>query len=146
MKPTYEMLEESLKELQKYKEDHQVSLKYQRLLELSTNISSIAFWEYDFKTNSFNVNDLYYKFLATTVEREGGYSISVEKYFEVFIPQESQQVVVDIIEEAYAKDADYTTKFTYTMRRRDGVVLPVAVDCYFEYDEKKKPIKGYGTK
>jgi len=140
------MLEASLKELQQYKEHHQVSLKYQRLLELSTNISSIAFWEYDFNTNSFFVNDLYYNFLATTVEDEGSYNISEEKYFEVFIPQESQQVVIDIIEEAHSRTSDYTTKFEYTMKRRDGVVLPVAVDCYFEYDENSKPIKGYGTK
>jgi len=145
-KPTYEMLEASLKELQKDKEEYQGSLKYQRLLELSTNISSIAFWEYDFKSNSFFVNDLYYKFLATSIEEEGSYTISAEKYFEVFVPQDSHQIVVDIIEEAYSKDCDYITKFEYTMRRRDGVILNVAVDCYMEYDKNKKPCKSYGTK
>ncbi len=145
-KPTYEMLEASLKEFQKYKEEHKASCKYQRLLELSANISSLAFWEFDFESNTFTVNDLYYKFLATSVEREGSYTISVEKYFEVFIPQESQQVVIDIIEEAFTRTSDYTTKFEYTMRRRDGVVLPVAVDCYMEYDEHGNPSKSYGTK
>jgi len=140
------MLESSLKELQKHKEDYQESLKYQRLLELSSNLSSIAFWEYDFKTNSFFVNDLYYKFLATSIEKEGSYNISAEKYFEVFIPKESHQVVLDVIGEAYSKNSDYTTKFEYTMRRRDGVILYVAVDCYFEYNENAEPYKSYGTK
>jgi PAS domain S-box-containing protein len=32
------------------------------------------------------------------------------------------------------------------MKRRDGVILPVAVDCYMEYDENAKPYKSYGTK
>jgi len=140
------MLEATIKELEKYKEEHKTSCKYQRLLELSSSVSSIAFWEFDFKTNLFIVNDLYYKFLATSIEKEGSYSMSVEKYFSEFIPKESQQVVVDIIEEAFSKSSDYVTKFEYTMRRRDGVILPVAVDCYMEFDENNKPCKSYGTK
>lgn len=139
-------LEDKVKELEKYKEDHQSSLKYQRLLELSADISSLAFWEFDLKTNIFTLNDLYYKFLNTSVEDEGSYKIGVEKYFDAFIPKESQQIVIDIIKEVFTRNSDYTTKFEYTMRRRDGVILPVAVDCYMEYDSDGKPSKSYGTK
>lgn len=139
-------LEAQVRELQKYKKEHQTSLKYQKLLELSTEDSSFTFWQYDIKSSTFFVDDLYYKFLATTVQKEGGYEISIEKYLEEFIPKESQKVLIDTIKEAYTKNSDYTVRFEYTMRRRDGIIIPVVANCYIAYDDEGKPDKGYGTK
>ncbi len=128
------------------KRERAASLKYQMLLELSTNAVSLAFWEYNFKTQTFLVNDLYYKFLGTTAEKEGGYEISIEKYFKEFLTQEGQQVILDNVEEINSKNSDYAYTFEYTMRRRDGVIITVIVNGYATYDKYGKPDKGYGTK
>ncbi len=128
------------------KQEREASLKYQRLLELSRSKSSLAFWEYDYKKKIFLVNDLYYQFLATTAQKEGGYEISIEKYFEEFLTLESQKIILKHVEEVNSKNSDYPYKFEYTMRRRDGVVIPVIVDGYATYDKYGKPDKAYGTK
>jgi len=128
------------------KQIYETYIKYQRLLELSSRASEITFWEFDFKTKSFTVNDLYYSFFATSIEKEGSYNIPLDEYFKEFIPQESQQIVIDAIGEAFTKTSDYVCKFEYTVRRRDGLVFPVEVNCYMSYDKDAKPSKAYGTK
>ncbi len=122
------------------------NLKYKRQLELSSEVSGHVFWEFDFKTNMFTFNYYYYKFLNTTVETENGYEKSVDNYFESFIPDSSQQIVIDIITEAFKRDKDYYSSFEYEMRRRDGKILQVLVDLYISYDKEGNPDKSYGTK
>ena len=135
------------KELQRRKdlEAQEQKLKYQRLLELSASISSMAFWEFDIKNSLFTFNDLYYKFLATDVANENGYTMNLTTHFKTFIPPTSQQVLTDVINKALSKNSDYACNFEYEMIRRDGVVLDVSVDCYFTYDTNGEINKAYGT-
>ena len=121
-------------------------LKYKRQLELGAEISGVAFWEFDFKTSIFILNEFYYKFLKTSIEVEKSYEIDVKNYFDSFIPKKSQQIVIDIITEAHLKDKDYNTSFEYEMKRRDGKILNVQVDLYVAYDKHGKPDMSYGTK
>jgi C4-dicarboxylate-specific signal transduction histidine kinase len=121
-------------------------LKYKRQLELGAEISGVAFWEFDFKTSIFILNEFYYKFLKTSIEVEKSYEIDVKSYFDSFIPKKSQQIVIDIITEAQLKDKDYNTSFEYEMKRRDGKILHVQVDLYVAYDKYGKPDRSYGTK
>ena len=124
----------------------QENIKYKRQLELSAEVSGLVFWEFDFKTNAFTFNDYYYKFLKTTIKTEGSYVMGVENYFDSFIPQSSQKIVIDVIGAAFEKSSDYSSSFEYEMRRRDGEILKVLVDYYISYDEDNKPDKSYGTK
>ena len=124
----------------------EVQKTHQKQLELSSEISGLAFWEFDFKKELFTFNKLYYKFLATSKEFEGGYIMSVEKYFKSFIPEESQKIVLDVIGQAYTKNEEYKDSFEYKMTRRDSVEIDVLVDFYFTYSEDGKPLKAYGTK
>jgi len=123
-----------------------LTLKYKRQLELSAEVSGMAFWEFNIKTNTFLFNEYYYKFLKTTQEAEGGYNIGAEQYFETFIPQSSQQIVLDVIGEAFQKDSEYAYDFEYQMLRRDGTIIDVHVDGYMTYDDDKNPDMAYGTK
>ncbi len=123
-----------------------LTLKYKRQLELSAEVSGMAFWEFNMKTNAFLFNEYYYKFLKTTEEAEGGYNIGAEQYFETFIPQSSQQIVLDVIGGAFQKDNEYAFDFEYQMLRRDGTTIDVHVDGYMTYDDDKNPDMAYGTK
>jgi len=122
------------------------ALKYQRLLELAAEVSSMAFWEFDMKDNIFHFNDLYYKFLATDVQQEKGYVKSVNEYFNDFVPYKSQKTVIETIKKAYTQKNDYSFYFEYQMIRRDGVILDVGVDGYMSYDTQGNPEWCYGTK
>ena len=122
------------------------NIKYKEQLQFLAEISGVAFWEFDFKTNIFKLNDFYYKFLKTTAEYENGYEMSVENYLEAFIPTSSQVIVANVIEYAYTQTNDYTSKFEYEMRRRDNEILKVLVDIRISYDKDGKPDKAYGTK
>ncbi|RLA82451.1 MAG: hypothetical protein DRG78_07185 [Epsilonproteobacteria bacterium] len=119
---------------------------YKKQLELSAKTSGIAFWEYNFNTNSFVFNDFYYQFLHTTADEEDGYEMDAQTYLTSFIPQEYQQTVIDVIQEAYKRDKNYSSKFEYKMKRRDGVILDVLVNYTMLYDKDGQPIKSYGTK
>lgn len=127
------------------KQVYQSSFKYQRLLELSAKTSSLAFWEFNYRTNTFLVNDLYYKFLATTLKKEGSYEINKEKYLKEFIPKESQKIVLNFLGKAFEKSYDHTCEFEYNMKRRDGEIIPVAINCYISF-KNGQPYKSYGTK
>lgn len=118
----------------------------QKQLEIAAQISGLAFWELDLKTNIFTFNDLYYKFLDTDAETEGGYSMDVAHYFASFIPPESQKIVIDVIGAAFGKSEDYVGSFEYNMLSRSGKMKDVLVDYYISYDKDAKPDKSYGTK
>lgn len=120
--------------------------KYQKQLNLSAQISGLAFWELNPKTKVFTFNDLFYTFLATTAEEEGGYLIHMEDYFEKFIPQSSRQIFLDVIALAYNKKIDYQDSFEHEIKKKDGEILQSLVNYYVDYDEYNNPNKIYGTK
>ena len=120
--------------------------KHQKQLELSAQISGLAFWEFDFNKKLFIFDELYYKFLATSKEFEGGYLMSVEKYLQAFIPIDSQKIILDTISKAYEKNKGYQDSFEYQMLRRDGVILDVLVNFYVSYSKEGTVLKAYGTK
>ena len=120
--------------------------KYQKQLALSAQISGLAFWELNLKTNIFTLNDLYYSFLGTTIEKEGSYQFDVKTYLNTFIPKKSQRIVKDIITLAFTRNKDYQDSFEYEMIKRDGSILQVLVNYFISYDKDGIPDKAYGTK
>jgi len=123
-----------------------ITVAYEKQLEFFAQTTGVAFWEYNFNTNCFVFNDFYYQFLHTTEKEEGGYEIDVQTYLTSFIPQVHQQTVIDVIQEAYKREKDYSSKLEYKIKRRDGVILDVLVNYTILYDENGEPIKSYGTK
>jgi|GEM_PF-1840313 len=121
-------------------------LKQQKQLELASDMSGLAFWELNLKTGVFTFNDIYYRFLATNVQKEGGYTKSIEEYFDAFIPPKSQQIVIDVINNAKSKSTNHTEDFEYEMQRRDGKILQVLVNAYLVYDKNGELESAYGTK
>ena len=120
--------------------------KYQKQLELSAQISGLAFWELNLRTNIFTLNDFCYTFLGTSVEKEGGYEVDLETYLNAFVPQENQKIIMETIHSISTKSKDYQDNFEYEMRKKDGTILQVLINLYISYDEYGKPFKAYGTK
>lgn len=120
--------------------------QFQKQLALSAEMSGLAFWELNLKTNMFTLNDLYYTFLNTSIEKEGSYEFDVKTYLDAFIPKKSQEILIKVIHTAFTKNKDYQDNFEYEMIRRDGETLQVLVNYFITYDEEGKPDKAYGTK
>lgn len=120
--------------------------KYQKQLALSAEISGLAFWELNLKTSIFTFNDLFYTFLSTNTQKEGGYYIKMEDYFDKFIPKKSKKTFLDAISLAYTKTKDYKDSLEHEIIKRDGEILQVLVNYYVDYDEYGIPNKMYGTK
>ena len=120
--------------------------RYQKQLKLSAQISGLAFWELNLKTNIFTFNDLFFSFLSTSIEIEGSHNIRRDEYFERFIPEESRKFFLDAIELSYSKKNDYQDSFEHEIIKRDGEILQVLVNYYVDYDENGFPNKMYGTK
>ena len=120
--------------------------KYQKQLELSAQISGLAFWELNLKTNIFTFNDLFFTFLNTNVEKEGGYLMTVEEYLQRFILQEDQEIIRNEIKTALTKSKEYQESIEHDIKRRDGEILKVLVNYFVAYDIYGNPDKIYGTK
>jgi len=120
--------------------------KFRKQLELAAEISGMAFWELDLKTKTFKLNDLYYKFLDTDAQSEGGYFMDIETNFKKFLPSKSQQIVLDAFEKIKQKSEDFVSSFEYEMHTRTGRVKQVLVNYVISYDENKQPSLAYGTK
>ena len=120
--------------------------KYQKQLALSAEISGLAFWELNLKTNIFTLNDFYYTFLGTSIKEEGSYQLEMKKYLDSFIPKTSQSIIRNALSLAFSKNKDYQDSFEYEMIRKDGLMLQVLVNYFISYDEEGNPNKAYGTK
>lgn len=120
--------------------------KYRKQLELAAEISGMAFWELDIQTNTFTFNNLYYRFLDTDVDTEGGYFMDINSYFERFIPTDSQQAVIDAFKKIEQNCDDFVSSFEYEMYTRTGRIKQVLVNYAVEYNKNGKPLYAYGTK
>lgn len=120
--------------------------KYQKQLELSAQISGLAFWELDLKTNVFTFNDLFFAFLNTNVQKEGSYLMTVEEYLERFIPSSQKESIFNVIKIAFTKNDEYQDSLEHEIKNKDGKILQVLVNYFVAYDEYGNPDKIYGTK
>ncbi len=138
-------VEAKAKELALEKESFEKELKYQKLLEFSAEVSSIAFCEFDIKNQTLIGNDLLYKFLGTDIETENGYIIEIKSYLQRYVRDQDHKMILDTINKASLSKSKDRYSFEHQIIRRDGVLLDVIVDCFYTYDSSNLPDKLYGT-
>lgn len=131
-------------DITKEKEIQEKLFKHQKQLALSADIAGLVFWELDLQTNIYTFNDLYYNYLATTAEVEGGYTMESQHFMDTFIPMEEHQAIVDAIAEGHTKNSDYSGELEHSIKRRDGKVLYVLVHYVAVYEDGKL-LKAYGS-
>jgi len=107
-------------------------------LENAISLADLANWEFDMSTRSFIFNDRFYTMCGTTVEEEGGYSMSADDYIKRFVHPDDAHIVEDAITKS-------GTNIEYRIIRRDGETRYIISNVKFVKDEGGNLISVYGT-
>jgi len=115
--------------------------KYQKQLELSAEISGLAFWEYDFSKKMFTFNHGVYVFLGTSLEKEKSYNMDLELYLDT----QTKEKILSCISDAYTKKKDFQNTIEHSIMRKDAIVIEATITYYIRYNLNNTPYKIYGT-
>jgi PAS domain S-box-containing protein len=87
----------------------------------AAELAHMAFWELDETGQNFIYNDFFYALLGTTAEREGGYLMPKDDYYQGFIHPDDRARVLKGRDEAWKNRPD-VIQFEHRIIRRDGQV------------------------
>ncbi len=119
--------------------------KQAQLLE-ALSITRLAYWEYDVLKDEFIFNDQFYSVLRTTAEREGGYTMSSEKYTRRFVHPDDLAVVGQEIQRALTTtDPNYRRELDHRIIYTDGETGHVNVHIRVEKDAQGRTIRTRGA-
>jgi diguanylate cyclase (GGDEF)-like protein/PAS domain S-box-containing protein len=95
-------------------------------LSHATELARIVYWELDEATQEFIFNDAFYALYRTTAEREGGYRMTRDEYFERFLHPEDVAAVKKVSDENKANvDNEPPSSHEHRAVRKDGTVIHV---------------------
>ncbi|MES9957259.1 MAG: transporter substrate-binding domain-containing protein [Sedimenticola sp.] len=115
------------------------------LLSAAADVAGMAYWELDIPSLTFTFNNSFYRLMKTSVENEGGYELSSDRYFSEFCHPDSLSEIKTRLEHALQTDREYQDRFEYKAIRKDGVVQDVLVDYRVQVDERGNPVKAIGS-
>jgi PAS domain S-box-containing protein len=98
-------------------------------LTMAMEMTKLAHWEYDIRSDMYVFNDQFYALYGTTAEREGGYRVPRWRYIRDFIhPDDTVMVNRMFEEEARIPDNECRIKsHVHRIVRRDGEVRYIVV-------------------
>jgi PAS domain S-box-containing protein len=112
----------------------------------AAQIAKLAYWEYDVKKREFTFNDQFYFILKTTAENAGGYTMSAERYEELFIDPEDRGLVrSETIKAIKSNDPHYSHQFEYRIVYPNWDIGYMAVHYFADKDSEGETIKVFGT-
>jgi signal transduction histidine kinase/DNA-binding response OmpR family regulator len=116
-------------------------------LSNALNIAHLGPWEYDVLNDLFTFNDLFYAIFRTTVEKEGGYTMSSAEYVKRFLhPDDTEVVGVQTKKAIETNDPNYNHRLEHRIIYRDNrEVGYITVNIYIIKDENGKTIRTYGV-
>ncbi len=117
----------------------------QEKLSSTLELAKMGYWEYDVKTDQFTFNDQLYKMLRTSVEKEGGYTMSSGEYSKRFIhPDDLDMVVKRIKESIKSKSPDYVDNHEHRIIFADGNTGTLSVTAHTIKNENGETVKTFG--
>jgi PAS domain S-box-containing protein len=102
------------------KRQEEEAIKREESLAEAMRIAQMADWELDLTTGEYVFNDRLYDLLRTSVEKEGGYRMSTERYFERFLPSAEAGRIREAIRRAGPYDPTKTRMYEHGVIRGDG--------------------------
>ncbi|MCL4870899.1 MAG: GAF domain-containing protein [Anaerolineae bacterium] len=112
----------------------------------ATQIAQLANWEYDVLNDLFTFNDAFYALLRTTVEQEGGYTMSSAHYTNRFVhPDDAALVGQEIGKAIAAADPTYRGQIDHRIIYADGEIGTITVRFRIEKDEQGRTIRTIGA-
>ncbi len=128
------------------KTGEQAQREGQARLEEATRIARLHYWEFDVATQRFTFLPAYYELLGTTVEEEGGYTMSAENYARNFVPDYEAPIVGSEIAAALTSDdPNYSREFDSLNLTKDGRIFPIRVRYRVVKDQAGNTVKFVGA-
>jgi len=97
-------------------------------LRLAMEMANLAQWEFDGATGMFRFDDQFYTLYGSSLEREGGVSMSPEDYARKFVHPEDLPMVAGFIAQSLDnRDMSWTGRIEHRIIRADGEVRHISV-------------------
>ncbi|MFZ4707673.1 MAG: PAS domain S-box protein [Bacteroidales bacterium] len=110
------------------------------------DIAKLGPWEYDLASDTFTFNDPFYALYRTTVEREGGYTMTSAQYAQRFVHADDMILVgIETQKAIEATDPNFNRNIEHRCIYADGEMGYINVNFYIIKDEKGRTIKTYGV-
>ena len=111
-------------------------------LQLAMDMAHMAFWSYDVKTRTMEVNDQFYALHGTDAEREGGYHKSTQAYYDEFVHPDDLPRLEEIERKDYDSGHPHAyLQYKYRIKRRDGAIRDLLVRLSFVKKDEGKLIR-----
>jgi PAS domain S-box-containing protein len=118
----------------------------EKKLNNAMTIAMLGAWEYDVVSDRFTFNDQFYSLLHTTVEKEGGYTMSSAHYSQKFVHADDRSLIGMEIQKALETvDTDYHTQLDHRIIYSDGKEGYFTVSIYIEKDANGRTVRTYGV-
>ncbi|MFC1489732.1 PAS domain S-box protein [Candidatus Latescibacterota bacterium] len=115
-------------------------------LSKALQISKMGHWEFDVLKNQFTFTDEFYSIFHTTAENIGGYTMSRERYIELFVHPDDIIPVTEGMKNANKPAGNiFDRKSEHKMLFADGSMGYVEVYTHDIKDENGKRIKAFGV-
>ncbi|MBN1590229.1 MAG: PAS domain S-box protein [Pirellulales bacterium] len=121
-------------------------LENERKLSAAVSIAKLGYWEYDVAANLFTFDDHFYAIFRTTAEQMGGYTMSPDRYAEIFVHPDDAHMVADGVRMAMeAEDEDRSVHLEHRMLYADGEIGYMAVTFFVVKDEQGRTVRTFGA-
>ncbi|MEI6089929.1 MAG: PAS domain-containing protein [bacterium] len=120
--------------------------KSEAQLANALDIAKLGPWEYDVPSNTFTFNDHFYTIFRTTVEREGGYTMTSSEYARRFVhPDDMILVGIETQKAIETTDPNFNRKLEHRIIYADGEIGYINVHFYIIKDAQGRTVKTYGV-
>jgi PAS domain S-box-containing protein len=115
-------------------------------LSMAAEIAKLGYWELDLVKGVFTFTDQLYAIYKTTAEEVGGYTMTPDRYNELFVFPEDREIVTEEIAKAIQSDNPYhNNKVEHRIRYATGEVGYISVHVFITKDANGRTIKTFGV-
>ncbi len=120
--------------------------KSEAQLANAIDISKLGSWEYDVASVTFTFNDHFYAVFRTTVEREGGYTMTSAQYAQRFVHADDMLLVgIETRKAIETTDPNFSRRLEHRVIYADGETGYINVRFFIIKDAQGRTVKTYGV-
>ncbi|HEY3419182.1 MAG TPA: response regulator [Methanomassiliicoccales archaeon] len=113
---------------------------------MAMGLARVASWEFDETNKQFRYDDIFYDLYGTDGVREGGYSMSADKFFRDFVHPEDLDRVLEFVKDGHKRvPPGEFDQIEHRIIRRDGKIRTIVVRVGWIRDAEGKPQTAYGV-
>ncbi len=122
-----------------------ILIKRENQFAIAAQIANLAYWEMDVVNAVYTFNDQFYTVFKTSALQMGGYTMTVERYVEVFVyPGDRTYVAMQIEKTFQSTEPLHTLKLEHRIVYGSGDIGYISVSCYIVNNEAGETIRSFG--